>query len=259
MAFLILASMALMSAPVAAQRVVSTRIIVNAFGPAVIGLIENDTAQSVDVVSVSVTLLDANGNFLARQTGVPDLRVIAPGDRSPFTVPSFDPFHSAAATATVDLNVRPAEAPPEDLAVREVHAERSTAGTRGVHRHRREPRRRAEDLHQGERHGARPERRDSRYQRALREHSNVGARRVDALLGVLAGIAGGSGSVAGPRRRRAQRVLSSGARTTRGASIGWHHSRTFTSPPWPPKRSPASVVRGTGRSAVPTRRSIMGA
>jgi len=128
---LILASFLLTSAPVAAQRVVSTRIVVNAFGPAVIGLIENDTAQSVDVVSVSVTLLDAAGNALARQTGVPDLRVLAPGDRSPFTVPSFDPPPSApAAAASVDLSVRSAETPPEDLVVRDVHAETSTAGTR---------------------------------------------------------------------------------------------------------------------------------
>lgn len=131
LALLVLASLMLMSAPVAAQRVVSTRVTVNAFGPAVIGLIENDTAQSVEVMSLSVTLLDADGKALARQTGVPDLRVLAPGDRSPFTVPSFDPSHSASATAaSVDLSVRSAEAPRDDLAVRGVHVEPSTAGTR---------------------------------------------------------------------------------------------------------------------------------
>lgn len=129
--WLMLASLMLVSAPVAAQRVVSTRVTVNAFGTAVIGLIENDTAQSVEVMSLSVTLRDAGGNALARQSGVPDLRILAPGDRSPFTVPSFDPSRSASATAaSVDLSVRSAEAPREDLAVRDVHAEPSTAGTR---------------------------------------------------------------------------------------------------------------------------------
>ncbi len=127
----LLASLMLVSAPAAAQRVVSTRVTVNAFGTAVIGLIENDTAHPVDIMSLSVTLLDAAGNPLARQTGVPDLRLLAPGDRSPFTVQAFDPYRSAPATAaSVDLSVRRAETPPEDLAVREVHAEPSTAGTR---------------------------------------------------------------------------------------------------------------------------------
>jgi hypothetical protein len=127
----LLAALLLLSAPAAAQRVVSTRVTVNAFGTAVIGLIENDTAHSMDILGLSVTLLDAAGNPLARQTGVPDLRLLAPGDRSPFTVQAFDPSRSASAmAASVDLSVRRAEAPPEDLAVRDVHPEPSTAGTR---------------------------------------------------------------------------------------------------------------------------------
>lgn len=127
----LLAFLMLLSAPAAAQRVVSTRIVENAFGPAVIGLIENDTDRSVDVASVRVRLLDANGDAVAEQTGVPDLRVLAPGDRSPFTVPSFDPVPSSSvSTASVDLTVRPAEAPPEDLVVRDLNAEPSTTGTR---------------------------------------------------------------------------------------------------------------------------------
>lgn len=110
-------TLTLATAPVAAQRVVSTRITENAFGTAVIGL--------------SVTLLDADGTVLARQVGVPDLRLLAPGDRSPFTVVSFDPPRSATATAaSVDLSVRAAEAPPEDLAVQDVHAEPGSAGVR---------------------------------------------------------------------------------------------------------------------------------
>lgn len=127
----LLTALILASAPATAQSVVSTRVTANAFGTAVIGLIGNDTSHGVDVVSVSVTLLGASGEPLARQTGVPDVRVLAPGDRSPFTVQSFEPSPSASATtASVDLIVRPAEAPPEDLAVRDVHAETSTAGTR---------------------------------------------------------------------------------------------------------------------------------
>ena len=127
----LLAWLMLVSAPVAAQSVVSTRVTENAFGTAVIGLVENDTAQTIDVVRLSVTLLDAAGNALARQTGVPDLRVLAPGDRSPFTVTSFDPSRSASATAaSVDLRVRSAEAIPEVVTVRDVHAEPSTTGTR---------------------------------------------------------------------------------------------------------------------------------
>lgn len=127
----LLTALSLASAPATAQSVVSTRVTANAFGTAVIGLIENDTSHGVDVVGLSVTLLGASGDPLARQTGVPDVRVLAPGDRSPFTVQAFDPFRSdSVATAKVDLSVRPAEAPPQDLEVRDVDIAPSRAGTR---------------------------------------------------------------------------------------------------------------------------------
>ena len=127
----LLTALLLATAPATAQRVVSTRVTANAFGTAVIGLIENDAPHGVDVVRLSVTLLDASGEPLARQTGVPDVRVLAPGERSAFTVQSMGTSRpDAAAAAMVDLTVRPAEAPPEALEVRGVRAEPSRAGTR---------------------------------------------------------------------------------------------------------------------------------
>lgn len=127
----LLTALILASAPATAQSVVSTRVTATAFGTTVIGLIENDTAHGVNVVRLTVTLLDGSGDPLARQTGVPDVRVLAPRDRSPFTVQPFDPSRSdSAAAAIVDMSVRPAEAPAEDLDVRDVHAEPSGAGTR---------------------------------------------------------------------------------------------------------------------------------